>query len=200
MRTTLTLDPDVAERLASETRRTGKSLKALVNDAIRLGLGLTGRQPKSPRFTVEPHAFGLRPGIDPDRLNQLIDELEVADAARRLSHDRPDVNLLIHAYNSESRVHQAACAWWEALLNGTQPVGLSWVAALGFIRLTTHRQILANPLTVSIACAHVAPGSPGRASPSSIPATARRCAVRAPGASRFRRQPHDRRTPCRALH
>ena len=85
MRTTLTLDPDVAQRLASETRRTGKSLKALVNDAIRLGLGLTGKPPKSPRFKVEPHAFGLRAGIDPDRLNQLIDELEVDDAARRLS-------------------------------------------------------------------------------------------------------------------
>jgi hypothetical protein len=85
MRTTLTLDPDVAERLASETRRTGKSLKAVVNDAIRRGLGLSGRQPKAPRFTVQPHAFGLRPGIDPDRLNQLIDELEVDDAARRLS-------------------------------------------------------------------------------------------------------------------
>src|SRR5512139_171226 len=67
----------------------------------------------------------------------------------------PDVNLLFHAYNSESRVHRAARVWWEALLNGTQPVGLSWVAVLGFIRLTTHRQILANPLTVSIACAHV---------------------------------------------
>jgi len=85
MRTTLTLDSDVAERLASETRRTGKSLKALVNDAIRRGLGLTGRQPKAPRFTVAPHAFGLRPGIDPDRLNQLIDELEVDEAARRLT-------------------------------------------------------------------------------------------------------------------
>jgi hypothetical protein len=84
MRTTLTLDPDVAERLASETRRTGKSLKALVNEAIRLGLGLTTRQPKAARFTVEPHAFGLRPGIDQDRLNQLVDELDVDEAARRL--------------------------------------------------------------------------------------------------------------------
>ncbi len=84
MRTTLTLDPDVAERLAGETRRTGKSPQTLVNDAIRLGLGLTGRPPKAPRFTVKPHAFGLRPGIDPDRLNQLVDELEVDDVARRL--------------------------------------------------------------------------------------------------------------------
>jgi len=67
----------------------------------------------------------------------------------------PDVNLLIHAYNTDSRVHPAARAWWEALLNGTQPVGLPWVAVLGFIRLTTHRQILARPIPVSVACAHV---------------------------------------------
>jgi uncharacterized protein len=64
----------------------------------------------------------------------------------------PDVNLLIHAYNSESRVHVAARAWWEDLLNDTRPVGLTWVTVLGFIRLTTHRQILAQPLPVATAC------------------------------------------------
>lgn len=85
MRTTLTLDPDVAERLAGEMRRTGKSLKALVNDALRLGLGLAGKRPRPPRFEVEPHAFGLRAGVDPDRLNQLVDELEVEERARRLA-------------------------------------------------------------------------------------------------------------------
>jgi uncharacterized protein len=66
----------------------------------------------------------------------------------------PDINLLLHAYNTESPVHQAARAWWEGLLNGTRPVGLSWAAMLGFIRITTHRQILANPLPVATACAH----------------------------------------------
>jgi hypothetical protein len=84
MRTTLTLDPDVAERLAGEVRRTGRSLKAAVNDALRLGLGLAGKRPRSPRFVVEPHALGLRPGVDPDRLNQLVDELEAEETVRRL--------------------------------------------------------------------------------------------------------------------
>ena len=83
MRTTLTLDPDVAERLNGEIRRTGKSLKHIVNDAIRIGLGLATKRPRGPRFKVEPHAFGLRPGIDPDRLNQLVDELEVEETTRR---------------------------------------------------------------------------------------------------------------------
>lgn len=67
----------------------------------------------------------------------------------------PDVNLLIHAYNSESLVHARARAWWEGLLNGTRPVGLAWVTVLGFIRLTTHRQILARPIPAAVACAHV---------------------------------------------
>jgi uncharacterized protein len=67
----------------------------------------------------------------------------------------PDVNLLVHAYNSDSRVHAAARRWWEDTLSGIQPVGLAWAAMLGFIRLTTHRQILANPLPVGEACGHV---------------------------------------------
>ena len=67
----------------------------------------------------------------------------------------PDVNLLLHAYNRESPVHVAARRWWEGLLNGTRPVGLAWVAILGFIRVTTHRQIMSNPLAVSTACDHV---------------------------------------------
>jgi len=67
----------------------------------------------------------------------------------------PDVNLLVHAYNSESRVHVVARAWWEGLLNDTRPVGLAWVTALGFVRLTTNRQIVARPLSAQKACDHV---------------------------------------------
>ena len=66
----------------------------------------------------------------------------------------PDVNLLVHAYNRESPVHAAARAWWEGLMNGTRPIGLPWVGILGFIRITTHRLVLDNPLPVSTACAH----------------------------------------------
>ena len=84
MRTSLTLERDVAERLAQETRRTGKSLKATVNDALRLGLGLGGGLPKVSRVVVGPHAFGFRPGVDLDRMNQFVDELDVEKAGRRL--------------------------------------------------------------------------------------------------------------------
>ena len=49
----------------------------------------------------------------------------------------PDLNLLLHAYNSESPVHSAARGLWEGLLNGTRQVGLAWVAILGFIQIAT---------------------------------------------------------------
>ncbi|HMG21557.1 MAG TPA: hypothetical protein VK607_09585 [Kofleriaceae bacterium] len=32
-----------------------------------------------PRFTVQPHAGGFRPGIDAGKLNELVDQLEVED-------------------------------------------------------------------------------------------------------------------------
>jgi uncharacterized protein len=66
----------------------------------------------------------------------------------------PDINLLLHAYNADSPVHGAARTWWETLLNGTTPVGLSWAAILGFVRLGTNRHVFANPLPVATACAH----------------------------------------------
>ena len=65
----------------------------------------------------------------------------------------PDINLLVHAYNSESPAHATARTWWEGLLNGSRPVGLAWVVILGFIRITTHRQILLRPFTENTACA-----------------------------------------------
>ncbi len=84
MRTTLTLEADVARLLESEMRRSGKTLKATVNEALRLGLGLRGKPARVPRFEVQPHAFGVKPGVDPDRMNQLVDELEAGEAARKL--------------------------------------------------------------------------------------------------------------------
>jgi hypothetical protein len=85
MRTTLTLDRDVAERLDFEMRRSGEGMKAVVNRALRAGLGMTDKPVQPAPFVVEPHDFGFRPGIDLDRLNQLADELEAEEAARKLS-------------------------------------------------------------------------------------------------------------------
>ncbi len=67
----------------------------------------------------------------------------------------PDVNLLVYAYDSGSRRHDAAREWWEALMNGTGSVGIPWAVILGFIRITTHSRVLENPLEVNGACSRV---------------------------------------------
>jgi uncharacterized protein len=57
----------------------------------------------------------------------------------------PDINLLVHAHNSDSPKHEAARDWWNAQLAGSTGVGLAWVVILGFVRITTHLGILQNP-------------------------------------------------------
>ena len=84
MRTTLTLDRDVAEGLAKEMQRSRRGLKATINDALRRGLRLGMRAPKLPPFKVRPQALGVKPGIDLDRMNQLVDELDAEERVRKL--------------------------------------------------------------------------------------------------------------------
>jgi toxin-antitoxin system PIN domain toxin len=67
----------------------------------------------------------------------------------------PDVNLLIHAYNAESPVHDQARTWWERTLNDPTPAGLAWSVMLGYLRIGTHPRILASPLPIDDAVAHV---------------------------------------------
>jgi hypothetical protein len=70
--------------LEREVRRIGNGLKAKLKEALRCGLLMAGKPVRPPRFEVRPHAFGFKPGIDLDRMNQLVDEVEAEDAARRL--------------------------------------------------------------------------------------------------------------------
>lgn len=83
MRTTLTLDDDLAAELNRTARHSGKSFKDVVNAAIRRGLS-AGERPDStvrPQFEVTPEACGFMAGIDPLRLNQLLDQLDLEDFA-----------------------------------------------------------------------------------------------------------------------
>ena len=63
----------------------------------------------------------------------------------------PDTNLLICSHNTQSPAHDKAREWWEGLLNGTQPVGIPWVAISGYIRLMTHPRVLVRPISVGTA-------------------------------------------------
>lgn len=91
MRTTLTLDRDVAEAIQSRRRNGAGSLKQIVNSLLRAGLRAENEPTPARTYRTTPHALQLRAGFDPRRLNQLSDELETDAWIERqstLAHDR----------------------------------------------------------------------------------------------------------------
>lgn len=76
MRTTLSIDDDLAVLLEQEVRRSGKSFKAVVNRLLSLGLARSAMPQSAPAFRVEPRAMGLRPGQSYDNISALLEELE----------------------------------------------------------------------------------------------------------------------------
>lgn len=80
MRTTVTLDDDVAAKLDALARRQRLSFKEVLNTVLRRGLSSArgGGKDATP-YSVETFRSALRPGVDPLRLNQLNDEIEVRE-------------------------------------------------------------------------------------------------------------------------
>ena len=80
MRTTLTLEDDLARRLKEIAKANDQNFKQVVNEAIRRGLSL-GELPSMEQepFVVKARRCGFRTGIDPTKLNQLYDDLEMED-------------------------------------------------------------------------------------------------------------------------
>ena len=86
MRTTLTLDDDLAGLLKQRARELGIPFKEAVNRTIRAGIGEATVTRRHPAPKTISHSFGFRPGIDLDKLGQLADELEAETFAEKL-HD-----------------------------------------------------------------------------------------------------------------
>jgi hypothetical protein len=77
MRTTLTLDDDVAARLQAESRKTGRPFKTVVNEYLRVGLAQHRAVKAAVPFRVEPVSMGaLLPGRSYDNIDALLEEIE----------------------------------------------------------------------------------------------------------------------------
>ena len=84
MRTTLTLEPDVAERLQRILREKNHSLKEIVNRALRKGLAEIEKEEPQKPYKVKPWPGGeFLPGIDIDKISQYLDDLDAAEFARK---------------------------------------------------------------------------------------------------------------------
>lgn len=77
MRTTLSIDDDLAKAIEQVREEKGLSLREVVNRLLRRGLLSTHRAKKTKAYNGPVYQGRLRAGIDPKRLNQLADEVEI---------------------------------------------------------------------------------------------------------------------------
>jgi hypothetical protein len=83
MRTTVTLDPDVAARLKQSARERGISFKEALNSSVRRGFERGEASPQL--YRVPSRRLGVRAGVDLDRALALAGELEDAETVRKLA-------------------------------------------------------------------------------------------------------------------
>jgi hypothetical protein len=84
MRTTVTLDPDVAAKLKEEMRRKDISFKEALNSSIRRGLE-RGERARAKPYKVRTAKMGARPGVNLDKALQLAGELEDEEIMRKMA-------------------------------------------------------------------------------------------------------------------
>ncbi|MCX7914843.1 MAG: DUF2191 domain-containing protein [Verrucomicrobiae bacterium] len=76
MRTTLTLEPDVARKARKYAGEHNTSLKEVINRALRIGLEVLEKKRLPTPFRSEPKPLGLRPGISLDNIADVLDKLD----------------------------------------------------------------------------------------------------------------------------
>ena len=79
MRTTITLTPDVEDKIKSEMRERGVSFKEAVHSLIRLGYETRQKEPPRKPFKIKARDLGERPGMNYDNVWELIEKLEGPD-------------------------------------------------------------------------------------------------------------------------
>ncbi len=87
MRTTLTLDDDLAYVLKQRARLLDQSFKQVVNDTLRRGLSPGSADAPRRPYRVRTFSSDYAPGVDPDRLTDIANELEDEQYIERLRSD-----------------------------------------------------------------------------------------------------------------
>jgi len=76
MRTTLTLDEDVAQRTKNLAAKQKKPFKVVLNEALRKGLDQAEKFQKRRDYRTIPHEMGLREGLSIDNIQELLAQVE----------------------------------------------------------------------------------------------------------------------------
>jgi plasmid stability protein len=74
IRTTITLDEDVLERLKARSSRTGKPMEETVNNLLREGLERTEHPAHPQQIKLRPgRPVGFKPGLNIDKTSYLLE-------------------------------------------------------------------------------------------------------------------------------
>jgi hypothetical protein len=77
MRTTLTLDEDVAVKLRAESHRAGRPFREIVNETLRRGLASRRVAAQRQSLKITARDLGdLKPGLSLDNVAELIEHVE----------------------------------------------------------------------------------------------------------------------------
>ena len=79
MRTTLTLDDDVIDKAKAVAAKRRLSFRAVVNEALRIGLDEVEKPATQRSYQTEPHAMGLRTGYNLNNIQELLAQAEGED-------------------------------------------------------------------------------------------------------------------------
>ena len=72
MRTTLTLDPDIAAKAKKGAAKLHKPFKEIINAALRAGLDQVLAPPAARPYRTKPRPMGLRQGFNYDNISELV--------------------------------------------------------------------------------------------------------------------------------
>ena len=73
IRTTVTLDDDVLERVKRESRSRGVSFRDTLNDLLRMALLNLEQKPRCRTLKIEPTPMGYRAGLNYDNVESLLE-------------------------------------------------------------------------------------------------------------------------------
>jgi hypothetical protein len=73
IRTSVTLDDDVAARVKRESQSRGASFRETLNDLRRAALPDTGRKARRRTLRIKPTHMGYKPGLNYDNSESLIE-------------------------------------------------------------------------------------------------------------------------------
>ncbi|HEY7710329.1 MAG TPA: hypothetical protein VIG57_09900 [Candidatus Entotheonella sp.] len=79
MRTTLTLDNDVIDKARAVAAKHRLTFRAVVNEALRIGLEEVEKSATRRPYRTEPHAMGLRAGYNLDNIQEVLSRAEGED-------------------------------------------------------------------------------------------------------------------------